>query len=157
MDSVKYVLLLSRELTKDEKDEVKKWFCLFSYTKLKANNRTIIELLDSYDAIALNLFESEDKDYYAQSLKLLEGKENILKVFVGKLDAEDNVKEISEAYKIDFFVKKIPTLTNSKEELLHKIMATLLPKLKKKSWRKWLLEGLIKGLSYIIPKLVSSS
>jgi hypothetical protein len=33
--SAKYVLLLSRDLTKKEKDELEKWFSVFNYSKNK--------------------------------------------------------------------------------------------------------------------------
>lgn len=150
---IKYILLLSRDLSKGEKDELKKFFCVFTYASNKLNNRTINELLNDYDVVCLNMYNSDDKQFYAQSIKLLDLNKMALKVFVGKLDIDEDIKAITEAYKIDYFVKKIPIDCDSKDEILHKIMSSLLPKLKSKPWKQWIWDGVVKVVSFLLPKI----
>jgi hypothetical protein len=132
-NNIKYVLLLSREMSSNEKDELKKWFSVFSYSPAKCNNRTILELFSSYDVVCLKLFNNDDLTYYAENLKLLDLKENgylILKIFLGKFDEESDIKEIISDYKFDYCIKKICLNNQSKDELIHHLMTSYLKKIK---------------------------
>jgi hypothetical protein len=156
---VKYVFFLTRDLCKNEKNELKKWFKVFNYSKETVNDRTITEVLDEYDVILINIFDSEHRQFFSENVKLLQNNKNILRVFVGKLkeDTKEERNEIIEQWNIDFFTKDIPILCDSKEQLLHKLLCVLLPKPKKKSITKIIFDGLIVALSYIIPKLLKGA
>lgn len=155
-ENVKYILLLGRDLYSNEKQELKRWFKVFSYTKKTANDRTVNELLNDYDVIALSIYDSEHKQFYAESIKLLEGEKNILRVFVGKLEeTKDDKEDIINAWKIDYFVKKIPVDTESKDQFLHKILCVLLPKPKKRTYKEIIFGFVSQAVMYLIPKFCS--
>lgn len=154
-EDVKYILLCSRELNSCEKKELKRFFRVYSFDMDTLNNRTLTELLHDYDVVVLNVDDSKHRQYYSENLKLLDNVKQCLNIFVGKFEEDEkcNKADFENAYHVDYFCKKIPCDNKDKNELLHKITSKLLPKLKKKSYKKIILDLLVSALSYIIPKL----
>ena len=157
-EKVNYIFLLSRDLLKSEKEELKKWFKVFAFTKQTVNGRTVLELLNDYDVLLLNIYDASHRQFYSESIKLLDTTKNIIRVFVGKLEDDKETKaEIIEQWHIDYFTKAIPTSkVESKEELLHRILCTLLTKPKQKSYKRLIIDAIFTALSYVLPKLFKS-
>jgi hypothetical protein len=130
---------------------------VFSYQSKTANGRTVLELLKGYDVLVLNMHDSDHKQYYAENMKLLEGQDKIVRLFIGKLSEQtkEDKLEIIDSWKIDYFVKKIPAETDSKEQLMHKMLCVLLPKPRQMSKRKMFWQGVVKFITEVVPKLFS--
>lgn len=158
-EEVKYILLCSRYLNSCEKKELKRFFRVYSYDVETLNNRTVSELLHDYDVIVLNLDNAKHVAYYSENLKLLENVKRCLNIFVGKLEEDEKCdkEQFIKAYELNYFSKHIPLDNKDKNELLHKLTSKLLPKLKKKSYRKIVLDFLVAILSHVVPKLMKPS
>lgn len=149
----KYIFLLSRDLHKDEKDELKKWLCVYNYNPATANGRTVNELFNNYDAILITMSDSDNHQFYSENYKLLEEHPSVIRVYVGKLkDTKEHKDELIKAWHIDYFVKKITLKNASKDELLHKLLCVMLPKPKRTSWKDMIVL-LLSNLISQLPKL----
>jgi len=128
----KLVLLTQRNLTDGEWDVLEKFMKVYQYRVDSVNNRSLNQLLDSYDLVVIGIETEEGRQFWSTEMNVKRDGVGVVLLVTTRQE-----KSIIDAYRADRMIKWLPSVAQSAGDLMKHLFAEHIPRVLPR-WKKYL-------------------